>query len=161
MFNVSLFTLLFADDTNVFTIGKDVRQLIAIMNNELTKIVEWLNVNKLALNVKKTHPINFCSSRNRIIYDTDIKINGQMVAHVACTKFLGVLIDEKLSWTNHIKSIKMKISKGTGILNKAKKYINLSPLVTLYLSSIYPYLKYCSEVWGGAGDVFLLSFFKL
>ena len=42
-----LFTLLFADDTNVFTIGKDVRQLIVIMNNELTKIVEWLNVNKL------------------------------------------------------------------------------------------------------------------
>ena len=48
-----LFTLLFADDTNVFASGKDVRQLIAIMNNDLTKIVEWLNVNKLSLNVKK------------------------------------------------------------------------------------------------------------
>ena len=48
-----LFTLLFADDTNVFTIGKDVTQLIAIMNNEVTKIVLWLNVNKLSLNVKK------------------------------------------------------------------------------------------------------------
>ena len=55
MSNVSqlLFTLLFADDTNVFTIGKKVRQLTAFMNNELTKIVEWLNVNKLSLNVKK------------------------------------------------------------------------------------------------------------
>ena len=83
------------------------RQLIAIVNNELTKIVEWLNVNKLSLN-------------GRIINDTDIKINGQKIARVACTRFLGVLIDEKLSWTNHIKSIKMKISKGTGILNKAK-----------------------------------------
>ena len=48
-----LFTILFADDTNVFTIGKYVRELIAIMNNELTNIVECLNVNKLALNVKK------------------------------------------------------------------------------------------------------------
>ena len=57
MSNVSqlLFTLLFADNTNVFNIGKDVRQLISIMNNELSKIVEWLNVNKLSLNVKKTH----------------------------------------------------------------------------------------------------------
>ena len=55
MSNVSqlLFTLLFADDTNVFTIGKKVRQLTAFMNNEWTKIVEWLNVNKLSLNVKK------------------------------------------------------------------------------------------------------------
>ena len=97
MSNVSqlLFTLLFADDTNVFTIGKDVRQLIAIMNNELTKIVEWLNVNKLSLNVKKTHYMIFSLSGNRNINDTDIKINGQMVARVACTKFLGVLIDEK------------------------------------------------------------------
>ena len=61
MSNVSqlLFTLLFADDTNVFTIGKDVRQLIAIMHNELTKIVELLNVNKLSLNVKKTHYMIF------------------------------------------------------------------------------------------------------
>ena len=54
MSNVSqlLFTLLFADDTNVFTSGKDVRQLIAIMNNELTKIGEWLNVNKLSKKIK-------------------------------------------------------------------------------------------------------------
>ena len=90
MFNVSqlLFKLLFADDTNVFTGGKDVRQLIAIMNNQLTKIVEWLNVNKLSLNVKKTHYKIFNLSRDRIINDTDIKINGQMAARVACTKFL-------------------------------------------------------------------------
>ena len=99
MSNVSqiLFTLLFADDTNVFTSGKDVRQLIAIMNNELTKIVEWLNVNKLSVNEKKTHYMIFSLFRNRIINDTDIKINGQMVARVACNKFLGVLINEKLS----------------------------------------------------------------
>ena len=43
-----------------------------------------------------------------------------MLARVACTKFLGVLIDEKLSWANHFKSIKMKISRGIGILNKEK-----------------------------------------
>ena len=55
----------------------------------------------------------------------------------------------------------MKISKGTGIFNKAKKYKNLSTLVTLYHSFIYLYLTYCLEVWGGAGDVHLLSLFKL
>ena len=54
----------------------------------------------------------------------------------------------------------MKIS-GTGILNKAKKIINLSTLVTLYHSFIYIYLTYCLEVWRGAGDVYLLSLFKL
>ena len=71
---------------------------------------------------KKTHYMIFSLSRNRIINDTDIKINGQLLARVACTKFLEVLIDEKLSWANHFKSIKMKISKGIGILNE-EKYI--------------------------------------
>ena len=61
MSNVSqlLFTLSFADDTNDFTIEKNVRQLIAIMNEELAKIVEWLNVNKLSLNFEKTHNMIF------------------------------------------------------------------------------------------------------
>ena len=63
------------------------RQLIAIMNNELTQIVEWLNVNKLSLNVKKIHYMIFSLSRNRLVNNTDIKINGQMVSRVACTKF--------------------------------------------------------------------------
>ena len=57
------------------------------MNNKLTRIVEWLNVNKLSLHVQKTHYMIFSLSRNRIINDTDIKINGQIVARVACTKF--------------------------------------------------------------------------
>ena len=47
----------------------------------------------------------------------------------------------------------MIISKGTGIFKKAKKYINLSALVTLYHSFIYPHLTYYLEVWGRAGDV--------
>ena len=80
---------------------------------------------------KKPHYMIFSLSRERIINDTDIRINGQMMAHVTCTKFIGVLIDEKLSWANHNKSIKKKIlqEKGTGISNKGKKYINLSILV--------------------------------
>ena len=74
-----------------FTIGRDVRQLLTIMNNELPKNVEWYvnHVNKLSLNVKKTHCMIFSSSRNRIINDADIKINEQMVARATCTKFFN------------------------------------------------------------------------
>ena len=75
------------------------------MNNEFVNKIEWYNVNKLSSNFKKTHYMIL--SRNRIINDTDIKINGQIKSRVTCTKFLGVLIDEKLPWSNHIKSIKI------------------------------------------------------
>ena len=49
-----LFSILFADDTNVFISGKNIENLTQIMNNELEKLAKWLQVNKLSLNVDKT-----------------------------------------------------------------------------------------------------------
>ena len=67
--NVSsiLFTLLFADDTNVFVIGKNLSTLFTTMNSELVKLSEWMNVNKLSLNVKKTKYMLFCT-KNPVWY---------------------------------------------------------------------------------------------
>ena len=93
----------------------------------------------------------FCLYRNRITNDTNIKINGQMVARVSCTKFLGVLIDEKLSWANNIKFMKIIIFKSTGILNKAKKtykLVDISNLVLqLYLSLPNVLLRSVGRSW--------------
>ena len=63
-------------------------------------------------------------------------------------KFLGVIIDEKLSFTRHISYIKNKISKTMGIIIKARKYINKKCIVNLYHSFDFPYLTYCTEIWG-------------
>ena len=54
-----LFLLLFADDSNLFLYGKYPERLIEQMNNEMKKIIDWLNINKLSLNLKKTHFIIF------------------------------------------------------------------------------------------------------
>ena len=56
-----LLPMLFADDTNVFLNGRDVNELVTIMNGELLKIVDWLDCNRLSLNVSKTHFILFRS----------------------------------------------------------------------------------------------------
>ena len=69
---------------------------------------------------------------------------------VTFTKFLGVIIDEKLSFTRHISYIKNKISKAMGIIIKARKYLNKKSLVNLYHSFVFPYLTYCIEIWGNA-----------
>ena len=54
-----LFSLLYADDTNIFVTGKNIKNLICLLNTELRKIVIWLNANKFSLNVEKTHFIIF------------------------------------------------------------------------------------------------------
>ena len=69
--NVStlLLLLLYADDTNAFLSGKDIDKMIETMNVELSKLVIWLQVNKLKLNVKKTHFMIFSSGRRKIEFN--------------------------------------------------------------------------------------------
>ena len=65
-----------------------------------------------------------------------------------CSKFLGVLIDDKLNWKMHINDISGKISRGIAIIVKARKLINTESLKCLYYSFIYPYLTYGNQIWG-------------
>ena len=91
------------------------------MNYKLEKIAEWLRANKLSVNVNKTEYMVFRSLRKHIPGDASLKINGKAVKSVLAKKFLGVILDHKLSWCEHIQYIKNKISKGIGILCKARK----------------------------------------
>ena len=72
------------------------------------------------------------------------------------TKFLGIIIDDGLKWTNHIAYVKNKISKGFGIILRARKFFNLKTLLNLYHAFIFPYLIYCVEIWCNARDIHLL-----
>ena len=66
------------------------------------------------------------------------------------TRFLGAYIDNKLNWKKHIAYISGKVSRGIGLIVKARKVLNASALTTLYYSFIYPFFTYCNHVWGCA-----------
>jgi hypothetical protein len=163
MVNVSniLFSILFADDTNLFLTGKNLSATINNMNKELEKVVDWLSVNKLSLNIKKTNYMVFNTGKKCLTTDKNVSINGQLIAKVESTKFLGVIIDSKMTWSEHIQYIKGKISRSIGMLYKARKVFSSCTLNTLYYSLIYPYLTYCIEVWGKASNIYLSSIYKL
>ena len=88
-------------------------------------------------------------TRNKHI-DTDISlsIDGEPIYEVQKTKFLGVIIDKKLTWKEHIALTAGKISRGIGMVIKARNYLNKSGLIIIYYSFIYPYLTYCNHIWG-------------
>ena len=150
--------LLFADDTSLFITGKNLSSIMNAMNHELINITEWLNVNKLSLNIKKTHYMVFNIAKKNVKTSVNINVNNFSLEKVNSTKFLGVIIDSKISWLSHIQFIKTKISKGIGILCKARKYLTISSLITLYFSFIYPNILYCIETWGGAYNTRCLLF---
>ena len=155
------FPILYADDTNLFIFGKNLDLLIEKMNNELVKVVDWLQANKLSLNIKKTQFMVFNLGRTNRDSSNKILINGVNIERVNNAKFLGVILDSKLSWLQHIQYLKVKISKGIGILSKARKCLSLSTLITMYYSFIYPYITYCIECWGSACHKYLETINKL
>ena len=95
--------VLFADDTNLFSSGSNASSLQDGVNNDLAIIAEWLKVNKPSLNIKKTHFMCF-SAKNKPSPCISLQIDGEALAEVNKSKFLGVIIDNKLSWkiVNHL-----------------------------------------------------------
>ena len=69
------------------------------------------------------------------------------------TKFLGVIIDDKLSWKNHVSYLCKKLQKSMGILRKVKYLLKRLSLLTLYNSLVLLYMMYCCEVWGKAVNI--------
>ena len=142
--------ILFADDTNAFYSDTDINRLNLTINTELAKINNWLLVNKLSLNMHKTHYLIF--TRKRVLPQITIKIGEVEIPRESHTKFLGVIVDDKLSWKEHAKYVCKKISKSVGIINKIKNNINPSAKIILYYSLVYPYLQYCNVAWGSASN---------
>ena len=152
--------ILFADDTNLFCTGRDMLSMVDEINRELDKIYSWLNANKLSLNIAKTNFMLFTpKSASRPLLN--ITIDGQLISEVDHSKFLGVIIDNGLKWSNHINCISNKISKGIGIIIKGRKVFDQSTLLSLYNTMVYPYLSYCIQVWGSAYKYHLSTIYKL
>uniref|UniRef100_A0A3B3I1E4 Reverse transcriptase domain-containing protein n=1 Tax=Oryzias latipes TaxID=8090 RepID=A0A3B3I1E4_ORYLA len=148
IFNVSklMKLILFADDTNIFYSTDNHRELIKVVNTELNKIKLWMDYNKLSLNLDKTKVMFFGNfNANK---ELSIEKNNVLIKSVTEIKFLGVFIDDKLSWKPHIRHIQTKVSKSISIVNKSKHILGYNSRYLLYCSLILPYFTYCIEILG-------------
>ena len=139
--------LLFADDTNLFFSHKDIKILGKTVNQELCKVANWLACNKLSLNAKKTHFMIFKAKNKKMNHDIIIKIGNEIIERVNKTNFFGLIIDDDLSWKHHVIKVTSKISKLCGIMVRARQYLPVRTLRTVYNAMLYPYLSYRNVVW--------------
>ena len=122
--------ILYADDTNILFNGKDLASLQDQVNDNLSKLCTWFQANRLSVNPRKCNYIVFSNCNKS--YDTDsvtVKLNNVEIPRVEKTKFLGVIVDSKLTWKFHIQELEKKISKNIGIISR--------------LSYTYYQLMYC------------------
>lgn len=134
---------LFADDTNLFYTGNSEVELMNLIQSDLHVLSSWLSQNKLLLNVKKTqylffHKKSFVPSSLNCVF-----ADNSLVERVTCVKFLGLLIDSTLSWTDHVKFVKSKITPVIGVLSRFR-YLNIQPslLRGIYYCLIQSHLTY-------------------
>ena len=91
----------------------------------------------------------------------NIKLDGVSLNRVSSTKFLGVIIDENLTWKNHIDAISKTISRNIGVLTKLKHFVPENILYSLYCTLILPYINYGVLIWGNTCKIYLDKIFEL
>ena len=145
--------ILFADDTSIFFSHDNVDSLQEIFNQELQSVTKWLKVNKLLINVSKTNFMIFtkkkCNLDNICVNMCDSRIK-----QVSSLKFLGIIVDNKLNWSNHINFISNKLSKNIGIMNRLN-CLPRSVLKLIYNTIVLPHLYYGITVWGNAHETYI------
>ena len=138
----------FVDDTTLIFSCKDFSHLKNILESEAKKVVEWLETNKLILNLSKTHVMLFSFNRN--IPKLSVMINGAEIEEKTVTNFLGVQVDNKLTWKAHIAHICNKVTKSVAILRLVRSVFPKNILKMIYMALIHTYINYCNLIWGSA-----------
>ena len=156
---------MYADDTSLLVNGNYLHSLIASLNNALKDLCTWFKSHKLSLKANKTFYMIFHRSRIKCNNDStrDIIMDNSILRKPSSLKYLGEIVDQKLNWIEHISYVKNKISKGIGIMYKARRHLD-KKVCLAYITHIYnvcPYLTYCIEVWGCAAKSHIQSLFLL
>ena len=106
----------FADDTSLLFGNKCPSEISCVMNNELQLLTDWLRANKISLNESKTKLLIFRPCRKLNITVPNIKLNSFILTPGKTVTYLGIEIDENLSWNKQIETLAKKLSRTNGIL---------------------------------------------
>ena len=153
-FSKSVETTLFADDTTISFSNPILTNTISFMQDELVKFMDWTLSNRLTVNVVKTEALLF-SNKAKLTENNSILMNDQNLTFNTSSKFLGVILDVKLDFSEHINLVLRKLSSITGILYGIRKYLPKKVLIGFYNAFIYPHLCYNIAIWGGTSNVYL------
>ena len=160
--------VLYADDTNIFIIEESRKEAIKKANIILESVRKYMLSNLLHINIDKCCYMHFAPISNKTTIDESeselddtIKIDGKMIREVQKVKFLGVIIDNKLTWTEHISHLQNKLKIAIGVIKRIKPHIPIKTRKTIYHSLFGSHMTYCISVWGGIAQTHIEKIFRL
>ena len=136
----------FADDTNVFISNHPVINVFKFLVSFFIKGLQLIIYNKLSINTNKTNCILFQTLKSQLIKTTNnlhLKLRNDIVEKVSSTRFLGVIINEYLSWKNHMEMIKQKMRVALCAVMQVRSYLSSKAMLSLYHLLLISHVRYC------------------
>ena len=145
----------FADDTTLFYAEKNLDVLKCCVEHDTKIIMDWFRANSLTLNVQKTKYLLFRPNKSK--KTVNLNIEACCIKPDTETKFLGVILDDALSWTSHVKNVQIKMKRNLGLLKRSRNLLSKHGLKNVYYAHIFSHMSYCISIWGSMINANLLS----
>ena len=113
----------------------------------MKNLTNWLNANKISLNVSKAELILFKLKMKKLDFDLELKLNGKRLYPTKLVKYLGIKIHENLTWIDHINHIAIKLNRANAMLFKVREFVNIKILKSIYYAIFDCHLNYANTVW--------------
>lgn len=133
--------LLFADDALLYVVGDSIAECVQKINEDLKRLSNWFEMNKLKLNIEKTK----CMVLNANL-DNDILIDNVAIDIVDEIKYLGLIIDNKLSFKSHLNYICKKIGKKLYFFSIIRKNLSVMSAIKIFNVMLKPHFEYCASI---------------
>lgn len=140
---------LYADDNSLHETGYTLSEIETKLQFQLTKICVWCKENNMAINPQKTKCMTFGSKiKLKSISQLHLTIENHVLDSVRSEKSLGVILDNCLTWKDHIDSVCKRISSKIALLKRIVYFLNDEMKLLFYNAYILPYIDYCCTIWG-------------
>ena len=157
-----MYLTLFADDmalSYASTCSSDIQNKL---NADLESIAIWLNDNKLTLNVEKSKfTLIGTPGKLKKAGDIQLSVKNKLLGRVQSFKYLGVVLNEHLTWSDHIDYIRSKVSQRLGILRRIKHLLPVSTRIIYVNTMVIPIIEYASLVWGDKNNKVLMELLQI
>ena len=139
---------MFADDTVIYTTGLESDCIMTEIQEDLQRVEQWMKNNKLVLNLTKTKFMLFGTKQKLANVPFKIQLHGGDIERVRNFCYLGVTLDEYLSWKGHVSKMLTKVNKRLGLLGRIRSCLTLKAAKCVYNCLVLPVLCYTDTAWG-------------
>lgn len=113
-----------ADDTALCSVDSNLSRLEVAMNLDLKQLFDWSVVNRLSLNADKTKCTLYHSKHQKNLIPLSVYLGGTQLNFVPCYEYLGFLLDNHLSFNNHVVRLIQRVNAKSILLYKIRRYLN-------------------------------------